>query len=365
MIPGLPVSPKPALLRPLHLAVGHRQVGRTACWVAAMALLASTALGQPVPPASDFTPEPAPAAPAPAPPVAAPAPAPAAPVAAPAPAQPPPAPPPVAPATQPAAVGPAPAAAPAAPASGPVAAPLAPAPPPPAQFAVPERRKRKTAALVLRLGYAAAGSGTLELQGECDGACPFSPVTDDARADPAGAFGFGLEMLSAPHEMLRLGTAFHFVPSLAVDTDVSQQPAADSDRHLGSDLSWTFDFEVQIGTGEGVAAAMRARIGPWFIFPAGALRRDKEAFDSLCDDPTVATDCNPSRLTRVGWTYGMGAGPVFELSAESRLRADLILQYYSAKLFGFEGEGPGWTGRQSYWYDGYRFWLSLAIELWG
>ena len=60
----------------------------------------------------------------------------------------------------------------------------------------------------------------------------------------------------------------------------------------------------------------------------------------------------------------VGAGPVFVLSDEVHLRSDLIFQGYSAKFFDFQGQGPGWEGEQGYWFDGYRLWLSLGVELW-
>jgi hypothetical protein len=108
-------------------------------------------------------------------------------------------------------------------------------------------------------------------------------------------------------------------------------------------------------------------VGPQVLFGGGgAIDRDADAFDALCDDlndERALDECGAGSETRLGLTPGLGGGALFRMGRTASMSSELLVQYTNLELFTFEAGGPGSSIRQMYGYEGLRFWLVVGVGL--
>lgn len=236
-----------------------------------------------------------------------------------------------------------------------------PAPPPAATAR--SRWFRPDVLLIPRLGVGLYGDGELTFTGSCDGECPVAVVDGQVTTPDRTRASVGLELLHGSRGPLRFGAGFHYLPNVRLRADAFGDPASDDERPLGAVLQIPLVLEAVVPATTRFAAAVRGQFGPSFLFPGGALLRDRKAYSEYCREHEGLDECRVNRVFRSSWTYGGGAGGLFAVSDDTTLRGDLLLELVRTRLFDFEASDPGFSVEQRYRYQGFRLWLSFGVEV--
>ncbi|HEX4335923.1 MAG TPA: hypothetical protein VH062_08420 [Polyangiaceae bacterium] len=175
----------------------------------------------------------------------------------------------------------------------------------------------------LRLGLLPYGRG--EEKNGCSGACMgFAPA--DASYRHGVAFGVGAEAFVTFLDVLRVGPSLFYVLPTHVDID-----GAPGHFGVGSDLGIDLAVEAAPRIFTNLRVVPRLQGGATVLFPDGELSKSLSQLREYC--PADASGCSGLSGAHVGWNIGAGVGALYFLTDRIRLRADLLVQYYSVHLY--------------------------------
>jgi hypothetical protein len=214
---------------------------------------------------------------------------------------------------------------------------------------------------MFRFGYGAYGGGDLDFRGQCVGSCPLSTRNERRRVTERKQALLGFDFMFGP-EPLSMGIGTWFTTGTTLETSGAQA----SSRGIG----WEFTTPLLLGAAVPVTDSLAIRIGAFggpevlFADAHSAQGRDGAAYDRLCDNlGGQVSDCDVSFATRLAWTYGLHAGPIFRTSRVSTIGAELLLQRLDFELFDVVAEGSNWRAQQIYDYSAWRVWMVLNVGL--
>jgi hypothetical protein len=204
----------------------------------------------------------------------------------------------------------------------------------------------------LHIGLVPWGRG--EDKNGCSGACMgFAP--DNASYEHAVAFGVGADALFTLFDVLRLGPSLFYVFPNHVDID-----GAKGHFGIGSDLGVDLTVEGALSVAPKVRIVPRVQSGATILFPGGELEQWLNLVHSACVD--AARGCDTPTAARVGWNVGVGVGALYFLSDRFRLRADVLAQYYSVRMYNVGAPLLGNTIDVSETLFGGRLFFMLGAE---
>jgi len=216
-----------------------------------------------------------------------------------------------------------------------------------------------------RFGWNVYGAGTLTFEGACSGGCPMGVTNQHSDTADRTRMLLGLDMLFG-REPLVIGFGLWFMPHVTIEPDRGVISGG-SDKNLG------FEFTPPLIVGgiaplnERVSLSLRGFVGPQILFGGGdgAIEQDVDAYEDFCDSTSSIRECDTGAETRLGLTPGLAGGVIVGAGPAVSISGDLMVQYTNLELFSFEAAGSGWSARQSYSYEGVRFWLVLGVGLGG
>jgi hypothetical protein len=175
----------------------------------------------------------------------------------------------------------------------------------------------------------------------------------------------GLDMLFGS-EPLQIGFGLWFMPHVSIEPERGATGGG-TERELGFEFTPPLIVGGVIPLGEQVSLSLRGFVGPQLLFGGGkgAIEQDVDAYEAFCGENSSLRDCDAGAETRLGLTPGFAAGALFRAGPGVSLSGDLMVQYMNLELFSFEAAGSGWSMRQSYGYEGLRFWAVLGVGFGG
>lgn len=202
------------------------------------------------------------------------------------------------------------------------------------------------------LGLLSYGRGAL--QNECSGACT-GFAANSASYGHGVAFGMGADAFVNIHDLIRVGPALFYTFPNQVQVD-----GTTADFAVGSDLSVDVAAEVAPRVTDNLRILPRIQAGATILFPGSDLERRLSA--SSADCPTGTPGCNSIEAPYVGFNLGAGLGALYRLHSRFGLRADLLVQYYSVRLYEVEAQLFAQPIRVSETLEGARLFLMLGAE---
>ena len=96
------------------------------------------------------------------------------------------------------------------------------------------------------------------------------------------------------------------------------------------------------------------------FFPGGVLNDTANRDRAIC--ATLGATCDIQDGTKLGYTYGLGAGLVFDVGRIG-LRSDLLWQGYHTRVLTESVSFGGASAAIDNILTGSRFWLFLGVEI--
>jgi hypothetical protein len=157
------------------------------------------------------------------------------------------------------------------------------------------------------------------------------------------------------HDLIRVGPALFYTFPNHVQVD-----GTTADFAVGSDLSVDVAAEVAPRVTDNLRIVPRIQAGATILFPGSDLERALSAISADC--PTGTPGCNSIEAPYVGFNLGAGLGALYRLHPRFGLRADLLVQYYSVRLYEVEAQLFAQPIRVSETLEGARLFLMLGAE---
>jgi hypothetical protein len=175
----------------------------------------------------------------------------------------------------------------------------------------------------------------------------------------------GLDVLFG-REPLQIGFGLWFMPHVTMEAEYGIGSSS-ADKDLGFEFVPPLIVGGIVPLSEQVSLSLRGFVGPQILFGGGggAIEQDVDAYENFCDSASGLDDCDAGAETRLGLTPGLAVGALLGAGQAVSLSGDLMVQYTNMELFSFEAAGNGWRAKQSYGYEGLRFWALLGVGFGG
>jgi hypothetical protein len=204
----------------------------------------------------------------------------------------------------------------------------------------------------VHLGLLSFGRGGL--RNECAGECTGFAANSASYSDDV-AVGLGADAFVNVYDLVRIGPALFYTFPNNVQID-----ATNTDVEVGSDLAIDLAVEVAPRITREVRLLPRVQAGATILFPGSDLRRILSVLSADC--PTGTPGCNSIEAPYVGYNLGAGVGALYRPHPRFGLRADLLVQYYSVRLYEVDASLFTRPIHVSETVDGGRLFLMLGAE---
>lgn len=204
----------------------------------------------------------------------------------------------------------------------------------------------------LHLGLLSFGSGGK--RNDCTGGCT-GFASDSASYDHDVAFGIGADGFVNIHDLIRVGPSFFYTFPNQVQIDGTK-----TDFAVGSDLAVDIAVEAAPRVAHNVRLLPRIQAGATILFPGGDLERTLSMLAADC--PTGTPGCNSIEAPYVGYNLGGGVGALYRIHPHFGLRFDVLLQYYSVRLYEVKASLFGQPIDVAETLEGARLFLMLGAE---
>ena len=133
-----------------------------------------------------------------------------------------------------------------------------------------------------------------------------------------------------------------------------------SSASVGKDLSFVAIVEGVFPVAKRISAVVRAQGGAMLFFPGGIIDDMANRDRKIC--AAVGATCDIQDGTKLGYTYGAGAGLVFDVGRVG-LRADILWQGYHTRVLRETVSLSGASATLDNVLTGSRFWLFFGVEI--
>jgi hypothetical protein len=204
----------------------------------------------------------------------------------------------------------------------------------------------------VHLGLLSYGRGAL--QNECAGSCTGFAANSTSYGHGV-AFGMGADAFVNIEDLVRVGPSLFYTFPNHVQID-----GTTSDFAVGSDLAVDLAVEVAPRITRALRVLPRIQAGATILFPGSDLSRVVSALSADC--PAGTPGCNGIDAPYVGYNLGAGLGALYRLYPRLGLRADILVQYYSVRLYEVDATLFGQPIHVSDTLDGGRLFFMLGAE---
>jgi len=215
-----------------------------------------------------------------------------------------------------------------------------------------------------QIGILLTGSGDYNYDDSYSGSTTLTPSPKSTSGDDKSGVALGVELLGAVSPTVRLGGGILWVPSMKASIEGTELKA-------GNQLMLAGIVEPVFPVSPTVGLAIRGQVGIGLLFAGGDLQNAIDDEKSSCAKDLAAGDpkCDVNEGPSFGWNLGGGGGVIAAAGGRVRLRADLLVQYMSQGLWGYQHTHKGIVGSPEYTHtvdysvSSTRFWLFAGVEL--